>query len=235
MQKFNCHLQKSKKALFSRLFKITALKTGEEPQRTENPSFYQQERLSQQLENRQRSVINHFIQLQTFIHSHPSICPTNTACWPGWLQNLKKNWTPGQIFFPRGTEPSEHIHGSWPHLDPENQAARKWMSLKGLTLYEGPKSMEKRPLQFLSKVEKQSNWWPSSDTVSWQGLSNPSPFRPHTMPRRENLSCFFWHNVTASNPLSMALHHPYRGFINKTQEIGKCSKYLRKESEDHKF
>lgn len=73
MQKFNCHLQKSKKALFSQLFKITALKTGEEPQRTENPSFYQQERLSQQLENRQRSVINHFIQLQTCIHSHPSI------------------------------------------------------------------------------------------------------------------------------------------------------------------
>lgn len=103
------------------------------------------------------------------------------------------------------------------------------MSLKGLTLYEGPKSMEKRPLQSLPKVEKMEHL---------MAQLKPKPFQTSyhaTQGKPQLLFFFFGHNITASNPLSRALHHPYLGVINKTEEIGKCSKCLMEESEDHKF
>lgn len=120
------------------------------------------------------------------------------------------------------------------------QKTRQWENecpSKVLPFMKDQKAWKRGHFNLCQKWKKWSIWWPSSDTVSWQGLSNPSPFRPHTMPPRENLSCFFFfgYNITASNPLSRALHHPYLGFINKTQEIGKCNKCLMKESEDHKF
>lgn len=84
-------------------FKITILKTGEEPPTNRNtPS------LAQQLESKHRFIISHFIQIQTFFHSHPPIHLSNTAYWRTLSMRIwKRIRSLARPSFPGGLGPSE--------------------------------------------------------------------------------------------------------------------------------
>lgn len=78
------------------------------------------------------------------------------------------------------------------------QKTRQWENecpSKVLPFMKDQKAWKRGHFNLCQKWKKWSIWWPSS---------NPSPFRPHTMPPRENLSCFFFffgHNICLKSPV----------------------------------
>lgn len=98
---------------------------------------------------------------RSFIHSHPSICPANIVCWPSLATQSGKESEPWPDLLPQGPGapgPSEQMQTGHDLILTQKtrqwRQVRKWTSLKGLTLYTGPKSQEERPFQSLPKVEK---------------------------------------------------------------------------------
>lgn len=198
-------------------FKITILKTGEEPPTNRNtPS------LAQQLESKHRFIISHFIQIQTFFHSHPPIHLSNKHCILAHTvyENLEKNQIPGQTFLPWGpgaqwtnkkghdlilTHTNRHWESEWPSKAlslPQDQTARKREAISILAksrrneVFHGPAL---------------THWSTAGRGHQTQALSD----RKLCCPQKKT-------NLTVWGYLSRALHHPYLGFINNPQEIGKC-------------
>lgn len=102
------------------------------------------------------------------------------------------------------------------------------------------KKPEKETISVLDKSGKKWNiLWPSPGTVihSWQGPSNPSPFRPQTMPPTEKWSLshlFFFditslHEVTYLGPFTILIWDSSER-LRKLASVHEC---LLKESVDH--
>lgn len=200
MQKLNCHLQKSKE-LFSPLFKNTALKTGEEPHTNRKspphtskwdwalPTTWKQSKIS-------------FKFKRSFTQSHPSICPANIVCWLSLATQSGKESEAWPDLLPQGPgapEPSEQMQTGYDLILTQKtrqwRQVRKWTSLKGLTLYTGPKSQEERPFQSLPKEEKTEHFmaqpWHSDPQLAGPIKSKPFQTSNHATHRKKEPQSLF--------------------------------------------
>lgn len=113
---------------FSRLFRITVLKTGEEPHMKRKTPLAQQEGLSQQLESRHRFVMSCHSNsnIPSFISTHPFVQQTLRA-GTHWLWATGKEWEPWpDLPSPGAWSPSKQMKKG--HDLILTQQSRQWAS-----------------------------------------------------------------------------------------------------------